>query len=353
MRPRPLGEPMNKLNLLFIGFGVVGRGLAELLLEKETILKSRFNLEVKTVGICDLKWGTIVNDNGIDLSKALKLVDSGKTLASYDLPARRDLTSLEAIRETSSNVVIEVTWTNIETGEPGLTHIKEALRLGKHVATTNKGPIALAYRELMSLAKAKGVQLKFEGTVMSGTPTFNLKWSCLAATEVKRIVGILNGTTNFILTEMEGGSSYEEALRKAQELGYAEADPTLDVDGWDAALKAVILANALMNGDLKLRDVERKGIRGISLNEVLSPLKLGYRLKLLVEVKKEEDNVVAKVAPRPVPMTDVLAGVSGVLNALKIETDVLGNVVIIGPGAGRRPTGYALLNDIIEISKYL
>lgn len=344
---------VKKLNLLFIGFGVVGRGLAELLLEKESFLKSSFNLEVKTVGICDLKWGTIVNDSGIDLSRALKLVDSGKTLIEYDLPAKRDLTSLEAIRETSSNVVIEVTWTNIETGEPGLTHIKEALNLGKHVATTNKGPIALAYKELMSLAKAREVQLKFEGTVMSGTPTFNLKWSCLAAAEVRRIVGILNGTTNFILTEMEKGLSYEDALFRAQELGYAEADPTLDVDGWDAAIKAVILTNVLMGGDLKLRDVDRRGIRGITLGEVLSPLKRGYRLKLLAEVSKEGNNIVARVAPTLVPLTDILASASGVLNALRMETDVLGDVTIVGAGAGRRPTGYALLNDIIEISESL
>lgn len=344
---------MKKVNLLFVGFGVVGRGLAELLLEKKSVLKSKFDLDVKTVGICDLKWGTIVNDDGIDLSKALKVTDSGKTLTDYDLPAKRDLTSLEAIRETTSNVVIEVTWTNIETGEPGLTHIKESLSLGKHVATTNKGPIALAYRELVSLAGAKGVQLKFEGTVMSGTPTFNLRWSCLAAAEVKRMIGILNGTTNFILTEMEKGLSYEVALRKAQELGYAEADPTLDVDGWDAAIKAVILANVLMDGDLKLRDVERRGIRGVTLEEVLSPFRQGFRLKLLVEVRKEGDNVVAKVAPTQVPMTDVLAGISGVTNALRMETDVLGDVVIMGAGAGRRPTGYALLNDILEISKSL
>ncbi|MEM2214760.1 MAG: homoserine dehydrogenase [Candidatus Nezhaarchaeales archaeon] len=344
---------MKRLNLLFIGFGIVGRGLAELLLEKEGMLKSRFDLEVKTVGICDLRWGTIVNDDGINLSKALKLVNSGKALTNYDSPAKRDLTSLEAIRETTSNVVVEATWTNIETGEPGLTHIREALKLGKHVATTNKGPIALAYKELISLAKVKGAQLRFEGTVMSGTPTFNLKWSCLAAAEVRRIVGILNGTTNFILTEMEKGLSYEEALHNAQELGYAEADPTLDVDGWDAAIKAVILANVLMDGNLSLKDVKRRGIRGISLEEVLSPIKQGCRLKLLVEVRRERSDIVAKVDLTPVPTTSILAGVSGPLNAMVMETDVLGDVTIIGPGAGRRPTGYALLNDILEISKHL
>jgi homoserine dehydrogenase len=317
------------------------------------LLRSKFGVKVRTVGICDLKLGSIANDEGVDLRKALKLADSGKTLKDYDLPARRDLTSLEAIRETSSNVVVEVTWTNIETGEPGLTHIKEALSSRKHVATTNKGPIALAYKELVDLARAKGVQLKFEGTVLSGTPVFNMRWSCLAAAEVKRVIGIVNGTTNFILTEMEKGLSYEEALRRAQELGYAEADPALDVDGWDAAAKAAILANVLMNGNVKPKDVERRGIRGIALEEVLKSKERGFRLKLLAEVKEENGKVVARVAPTQVSMTDVLAGVSGVLNALKIETDVLGEVTIMGPGAGRRPTGYALLNDIIEISKVM
>ena len=338
---------------MLVGFGVVGRGLAELLLEKGELLRSKFGVEVRIVGICDLKLGSIANDEGVDLRKAIKLTDSGKMLRDYDLPAKRGLTSLEAIRETSSNIVVEVTWTNIETGEPGLTHIKEALSSGKHVATTNKGPIALAYRELADLAKAKGVQLKFEGTVLSGTPVFNMRWSCLAAAEVKKVTGIVNGTTNFILTEMEKGLSYEEALRRAQELGYAEADPTLDVDGWDAAVKAAILANVLMNGNLKPKDVERRGIRGITLEEVLKSKEKGSRLKLLAEVKEEGGKVVARVVPTQVPMTDVLAGVSGVLNALRLETDVLGEVTIMGPGAGRRPTGYALLNDIIEISKAL
>jgi len=344
---------MKKLNLLFVGFGVVGRGLADLLLEKGELLRSRFGVDVRTVGICDLKLGSIVNDDGIDLRKALELADSGRTFKDYDLPAKRGLTSLEAIRETSSNVVVEVTWTNIETGEPGLTHIREALGSGKHVATTNKGPIALAYRELAHLARAKGVQLKFEGTVLSGTPVFNLRWSCLAAADVRKVVGIVNGTTNFILTEMERGLSYEEALRKAQELGYAEADPTLDVDGWDAAVKVAILASVLMDGDVRPKDVNRRGIRGVTLEEVLRPKERGFKLKLLAEVRKEEGKVVARVAPTLVPTTDFLAEVSGVLNALRIETDALGEVTIVGPGAGRRPTGYALLNDIIEISRAL
>ncbi|MCS7139705.1 MAG: homoserine dehydrogenase [Candidatus Nezhaarchaeota archaeon] len=341
---------MSDISLLFIGFGVVGRGLAELILEKMEVLRSSYNIEVKVLGICDLRWGSIVNDDGLDLARALKLVDSGKTLDHYDLPARRGLSSLEAIREVPSDIVIEVTWTNLETGEPGLTHIKEALILGRHVATTNKGPIALAYRELMDIAKAKNVKLKFEGTVLSGTPTFNFRWSCLKALEVRRIRGILNGTTNFILTEMERGVSYSEALRKAQELGYAEADPTLDVDGWDAAAKAVILANVLMDGDLKLRSVERRGIRGISMKEILEAVKNGYKVKLLAEIWKEDDEVKAKVSPTRIPVTDALSSVSGVLNAIQFETDVLEEVTIVGAGAGRRPTGYALLSDILEIA---
>ena len=344
---------MKELSLAFIGFGVVGRGLAELLIEKRDVLKSKFNLNVKVVGICDLKWGSIANDDGIDLEKALKLVDSGKKLDEYDAPAKKGLSSVEIIRETSSNTIIEVTWTNIETGEPGLTHIREALSLGKHVATTNKGPIALAYRELASLAQAKNVKLKFEGTVLSGTPTFNLSWTCLAALDIKRIRGVLNGTTNFILTEMEKGLSYDEALRKAQELGYAEADPTLDVDGWDAAAKAAILANVLMGGDLKPKAIDRRGIRGISVNEVLKASKQGFKLKLIAEVWREKGEVKARVSPTPIPAQDVLAGVSGVLNAITFETDALGEVTIIGAGAGRRPTGYALLNDLLSIARDL
>jgi len=344
---------LKELSLLFIGFGVVGRGLAELLLEKAEVLRSRFDLNFKVVGICDLKWGSIANDEGIDLAKALSLVESGRSFDSYDLPARRGLSALEAIRETRSNVVVEVTWTNLENGEPGLTHIREALRLGKHVATTNKGPIALAYRELSKLAESRGVKLKFEGTVLSGTPTFNLTLNCLAALKVNRVRGILNGTTNFILTEMERGVSYHDALKKAQKLGYAEADPTLDVDGWDAAAKACILANVLMDGDVKPRDVERRGIRDMSLSDVLGAVNRGLRVKLLAEVWREGGEVKVRVSPKLIPQSDILAGVSGVLNAITFETDVLGEVTVIGAGAGRRPTGYALLNDLISIGSAL
>ncbi|MDI9619398.1 MAG: homoserine dehydrogenase [Candidatus Nezhaarchaeota archaeon] len=344
---------MNKLSTLLVGFGVVGRGFTELLLESREVLANRFGVEVKVVGICDLKWGTIINEDGLDLKRALSIVEGGRRLDIYDLPAKRDLSNLEAIRETASDTVVEVTWTNIETGEPGLTHIREALNMGKNVATTNKGPIALAYRELMSIAKAKNVKLRFEGTVLSGTPTFNLRWYCLAAQEVKAIRGIVNGVTNFILSEMESGISYEEALRKAQELGYAEADPSLDVDGWDAAAKTAILANVLMGADLKPQDVKRRGIRGLTVREVLDAMKRGFKIKLLAEISRNGGSLSARVSPELVPLTDVFASVSGVLNALRFETEALGEVTIIGAGAGGKPTGYALLNDLLDIANAL
>ena len=337
-------------DLAFVGFGTVGRGLADLLLEKKEELKRKYGMEYRVVAISDIRVGSILDDRGIDLREALRLADAGTSLET--LPAqKKGLSAIETVRESHSNAVVEVTWTNIVDGEPGYSHIKTALSLGKHVVTTNKGPISLYYRELMRLADEKNVRLKFKGTVLSGTPAFNLFDGPLAGCSVSSIRGIVNGTTNYILTEMEKGFDYKGALKEAQQMGYAEADPTMDVEGGDAAAKITILSNVLLDANIRPDMVKRKGISSIIEGEVLSAKKRGERIKLIASAERRGSAIMAEVSPVHVPVSDPLASIMGVMNALTFETDCLGNFTVVGPGAGRRATGYALLTDLISIAK--
>ncbi|MEM2709935.1 MAG: homoserine dehydrogenase [Candidatus Methanomethylicia archaeon] len=341
-----------KLKIAIIGFGVVGQGLARHLISKKQYLRSRYNIDCDVVAICDLKHGSIICDSGVDLVRVLRLIDYGRRIDEYEGVAR-GFSALEVIDQTTADIIVEATWTNLETGEPGLTHIKRSLERGIHVVTSNKGPIALAYKELGRIAESKGVFLRFEATVMSGTPAINLGLECLAGAEIKCLRGILNGTTNYILTEMGRGVDYIEALRKAQELGYAEADPTADVEAWDPVAKIVILSNVLMNGDLRIKDVERRGITNISLKDIDEAKRRSRVIKLIAKAEKINGRITASVKPEEIPLTDPLAHVDGVLNALTYVTDVQGDVTIIGPGAGGDSAGYALLSDILAIAHYI
>jgi homoserine dehydrogenase len=247
--------------------------------------------------------------------------------------------------------VIEATYTNIKTAEPAHSHFKAALESGKHLVTTNKGPTALYFRELAVLAKEKKLHFRYEGTVMSGTPVLNLTEFCLAGNEVKEIRGILNGTTNFILSNMEKGKSYADALKEAQELGFAEAVPDADVEGFDAMAKVIILAKAVMGADIAVSDVDRTGITKITLQDIEAAKAEGKRWKLIGRLVREGDAVRASVRPEKLDITDPLASVMGATNAATFRTELLGNVTIVGAGAGKIETGYSILADILTIHK--
>jgi homoserine dehydrogenase len=244
-----------------------------------------------------------------------------------------------------------VSYTNIETGEPAYSHFKAALEAGKHLVTTNKGPTALFFKELSELAASKGADFRFEGTVLAGTPALNLAELCLAGNDIREIRGIMNGTTNFILTNMELGKSYEDALKEAQELGYAEAVPDADVEGWDALAKVVILSKSVMGADVGVSDVDRTGITGISVGDVEKAKKEGKRWKLIGKVTRDGDGIKASVAPTMVDITDPLASVGGATNALTFVTDLMGEVTIVGAGAGKIETGFSILVDLLEINR--
>jgi len=335
------------MRLLLIGFGTVGQGLAELLLDKEKILQSRYSLQVQVVGISDMLKGSIYNAGGINLKQAIELAKSGKKISEMSDNFEGDAVSL--INTADADMIVEATYTDIKTAEPATTHIRAALEKGMHVTTTNKGPLALFYHDLAKLAKEKGVQLLYEGTVMSGTPLLNLIRETLAGCQITEVKGILNGTTNYILSQMEEGLAYDDVLKKAQELGYAEAVPDADVLGWDALAKVTIIANTVFGEQCKPDDFPCKGITEITAEAIADAKSRGKRYKLIGKVWRDGNTVKGSVAPEEIDLSHPLAGVMGATNAVTVTTDALGDVTIVGPGAGRIETGYSALVDIIHV----
>ncbi len=336
------------MRLLMIGFGTVGQGLAELLLRKGEELERSYGLRPRVVGISDLLKGSTQDPRGLDLEAALAAAGSGEPLGTrVGTPFEGD--ALTMIQAVDADVLVEATYTDIQTAEPATSYVRTALERGMDVVTTNKGPIALHYAELRQLAAQKGRRLLFEGTVMSGTPVLNLIRTNLAGCEIQAIRGILNGTTNYILTQMENGLPYAEALAQAQRLGYAEAVPDADVLGWDALAKVTILANVVFGAALRPSDSPCQGITEITPEAIAEARQNGKRYKLIGHVWREGSVVHATVGPEPIDLAHPLAGVMGATNALTITTDVLGDVTVVGPGAGRQQTGYSLLIDLIHL----
>lgn len=347
---------MKHYRLAMIGFGNVGQGLAQILQERGAALAQQHGVAFQIVAVSDLLKGSVYDPQGLDVAALLAAVGdgagagNGKPLAGVPAP-HHGWDALRTIGESNADIVLEMSYTDLETGEPALTHVRHALQNGKHVVTTNKGPTALHFPELQRLAQENGVTLGVEGTVMSGTPTLRLGMELLAGAGIRRVQGILNGTTNYILTQMEAGASYEEALAEAQEKGYAEADPSGDVEGHDAAGKVVILANLLLDLPLTMADVACEGITALTPQEIRAAQEAGERWKLIGMAARTENGYEASVRPTRLPLSHPLASVSGATNAITYTTDLLGEVTLVGPGAGRVETGYALLGDMLAIAR--
>ncbi len=341
-----------KQKLALIGFGTVGQGLCEILLSKSNELKKIYDFEWEIVAISDMLKGSVYSSTGLDMPKLLELAREGKSIEEYDGNVEKGLDAIETIKKCNADIICELSYTDIKTGQPATDHCREALKSGKHVVTSNKGPTALFYRELADIAKENNVQFLIEGTVMSGTPVLNVARNDLAGNDITAIKGILNGTTNFILTNMEAGRPYAEVLKEAQELGYAEADPTADVEGFDALAKVTILANVVMNENLTPDKIPCKGISQITLKDIDDARNQGKRWKLIGEIKKDETGVKASVAPIMVDLSHPLAGVNGATNAITFSTDLMGDITVVGAGAGRIETGFSILTDVLEINRY-
>jgi len=341
---------MQTVRVAMIGFGNVGQGFAQILRDQGEQLAHQYDIQITIVAISDIHKGSLYNASGLDPTALLKAVAATSRLDSVSAP-HHGWDALRTIKDTTSDTILELSYTDLKTGEPAYTHMQHAITAGKHVVTSNKGPIALHYPELKALADANHVQIGIEGTVMSGTPALHLGNDLLSAAGILCIQGIINGTTNYILTQMEAGASYTSALAEAQAAGYAEADPTGDVEGYDAAGKTVILANLLMGACLTMGDVDRTGITQLTSQDIVTAQANGERWKLIAKVERSGSKVTASVRPTRLSISHPLASVNGATNAITFSTQMLGDVTLIGPGAGRLETGYALLTDLLAMHR--
>lgn len=325
-----------------VGFGVVGQSFAKLILSRSADLYSQYGIKPRIVACLD-NSGSAISPGGLDLQKLLQVKKSRNSVGAYEKSSPR-FAPAQVIENVDAEVVIECSPTNLSTGEPGTSHVISAMRTGKHVISVNKGPLALAFPSLIELANYNGVMFRFSGTVGGGTPILEFAKRCLRGDRIISFQGILNGTTNYILTKMTDGLTYEKALEDAKAKGYAEANPALDLDGYDAAAKLVIMANWVMGMKVTMKDVKRTGIGGVKSSDVKKAAQNGNAIKLIASC----DGRTLEVTPTEVSKTDPIC-VNGTLNAVTFSSEHSGQQTIIGRGAGGMETASAVLRDLIEI----
>nr|BBH88827.1 homoserine dehydrogenase [Thermosporothrix sp. COM3] len=336
---------MKVYNLALIGFGHVGKALVRHLLLKREELRDRYGIEWRLTGVATRRMGWLADPAGLDAD----------ALLAGQLPSPpHALQNVEQWLEAAqANVLFELSSTNPHSGQPAIDYIRSGLEHGAHVITANKGPIVHAYQELRDLAKKKGKKFLFEGTVMAGAPLFSLYQYTLPATSVTRFRGLLNSTANVIIAEMEQGRSFDEALRQAQKLGIAETDPSLDVDGWDAAVKVCAIATVLMNVPLRIDEVQREGIRNLTPEQVKTAKAAGKPYKLVAQLERTPSAIVASVRPEQLNSDDPLAAVSPASMLVHLETDLVPGLMITlhlpeEERAGLDATAYDVMADMIR-----
>jgi homoserine dehydrogenase len=355
------------LDLILVGFGNVGRRLARLLEEKSVRLRGDYDLSWRVVGIATKRHGTAYDARGLDVVKALRLAESGTSLGALTGPESGraippGATGLELIKYATAEartrqmqhlVVVETTLLDIERGQPATDHVMTALRGGAHVVTANKGPVAFAYREIKAVGEIERRRFLFEGAVMDGIPVFNLVRETLPGIDILGFRGIINTTAQYVLTAMEAGRTFSDALADMQAEGIAEADPSFDIDGWDAAAKTAALVNVLMRGAATPRTVDRTGIRNVTREDVQNALRRGRRIRLVAGAERRDGQIVARVAPIELEAADPLAGLGGRQNQIVLSTDILGPIGIQQLDGGLVQTAYALLSDLVALARSL
>lgn len=342
-----------RYKLALIGFGNVARALARLLIRKQELLKQQ-DITFSFTGISTGKHGHAVDPDGLDIRKALEFVERGDSISSLSSFEVQD--SLAVIQHSQADFMFENSPVNYETGQPAIDHVRAALNAGMHVSTANKGTVVHAYQELTALAKSKNKKFMFESTVLGGTPVFSTFREALPLAELISFKGIINATTNIILSRMEDGESFDLAVQYCQSMGIAETDPSGDVDGWDASIKVAALATVLMNTPLKPQDVDRTGIREITSEMVIQAKAKKKRWKLIASAERVGDKIKARVAPELVEASSPLYGMMGSSTGLTFRTDVLPDYSVIvsereGMKGGPVETAYGLFADFVNVAK--
>ena len=329
------------MRIILCGFGVVGQSLVKLFESRAEDLYAKYGLKPRVVGVFDSK-GSAVNSSGLELNKLIEIKKKFGTVKNY-ADTKNTMSGIDMLKNVEADVLIETTASNYKDAEPGMTHIITAMKKGMHVISVNKGPLALAFPSLMELATYNRVMFKFSGTVGGGTPILDYAKNSLSGERITSFAGILNGTTNYILTNMATGISYEDALKDAQDRGYVEADESLDLDGLDAAAKLVILANWIMGMKVTMPDINCTGIRKVTTEDIKKAEKNNCAVKLIASCNKE-----LIVAPKEIPNDDPLC-VNGTLNAIAFTSEHSGTQTIIGRGAGGMETASSILRDLLDI----
>jgi len=353
--PRSPTRSRRSLRIALLGFGHVGRRFAELLGGPYGRILRRAGVEARVTAIATGRHGLAVDPRGLPLKRALALVRAGRPLGPLHR-GRAIATTRQLVETAPYDVLIELSPLEPRAGEPATSHVAWALGRGRHAITANKGPVAHAARRLRALARRHGVRFLHEGAVMDGFPVFNLAERCLRGAQVRAFRGVLNSTTTRILVRMEVGVSFDAALAEAQAAGVAEADPANDLDGWDAAVKACALANALMGATLRPADVARESVRGVTAEAVGRAARDGKRWRLVARAERVGRRVRARVGPEALPLGDLLVS-TGTDGVLVLDTDLMGEVGlaegaggIAGGAGGTDQTAYAILSDLLEVA---
>lgn len=341
---------IKEINICLVGFGSASQEFCKMLIAKGIEIKASTGYEIRVTAIAGRSKGSIINSIGIDLLKALREV---KNTGRFDPNAEDTVTmeTLQVIRSCSANLLVELSTLSIYDGQPAINHIEAAFDMGMHVITGNKGPIAYKYKELCYNSKDKGLQFLYETTVMDGTPIFNFVKYTLPGCKVLAFRGILNSTTNFVLEEMESGNSYEDAIKEAKRREFTESDPSMDIDGWDAAAKTATLLNVLMDANIKPTEIDRQGIAHITLADIEKAKEKQCKIKLLCEGYIEANVVKGRVHPVYISRNDTFSNIDATSSILAITTDLMGEVQIIEKNPEIQQTAYGIYSDLLTLIK--
>ncbi|MFV1858964.1 MAG: homoserine dehydrogenase [Anaerolineales bacterium] len=333
--------------LVLLGFGNVGGALARLIVAKHAEVQERYGLDLRVVAIATGRHGAAYDEAGLDLARALEIKRSAGSLSELThAQASNDITEL--LEKIEAEAILESIPVNYQSGQPAIGYLETALRRGMHAITANKGPVVHAYQALSELARAQSRRFLFESTVMDGTPLFSTWRECMPGAQLTSFRGVLNSTTNFLLSEMEDGKSFDTALEEAQAIGVAETDPSGDIDGWDAAIKVAAVATVLMDLPLGIQDVERGGIGEIDATQIRAATQGGLRWRLVCSGWRENGMALGRVHPERVGPEDPLYHVRGTSSLITFTSDVLGDLTIMGADPGPDTTAYGMFADLLN-----
>lgn len=339
---------MKTLRLALLGFGNAGKAFAKILNDKHEEIKKTMGCNIVVTGIVTGSRGALYNPEGVDLKSAWSEIEENGRFAENN-PYFSTMNSVEMAEKGEYDAIVEMTPLQIFTGEPAATHLRIAMSRGKHAITANKGPIAWYYKELKELAEKNGVKFYYETTVMDGTPIFNLKDETLMFSTVTQVEGILNTTTNYVLEELAKGKNYDDVIEEGKKIGFVEADPSMDIEGWDASAKITALLNVLMDAGINPKDVDRKGIEDITLDDIKNAESRGKVIKLMCRGTIEDGKVKASVKPEEVEKGSLMSVIDGTSSVVQITTDLMGTLTIIEHDPDLVQTGYGVFSDVVRI----